>query len=337
MPRRIYKSDDLFVAEAELAHYGPAPLKDVEPTWTIRDDRDREVASGSLDSRSLPSGELTRLGLFVHRWRLPPPCRLTVTVALAGTEFTNSWEIWVYPPGPVKPPPAGLVVVRDWDDATEAALAAGKAVLLFPRRLGNLNSLPGRFLPVFWSPVWFPTQKPNTMGILCDPKHPALAQFPTDSYSNWQWYELLDHGRSVILDDTPVDFRPIVQVIDNFARNHKLGNLFEASVGAGRLLVCTIDLPRLASSNPAAGNSSAVFSPTPAPMPSGQPPSWTCRGWRAYSRWVRATSCKSSAPGSCGPIASSPATRRPTSSMAIRPLSGTRPSATSPIRSPTRS
>ena len=47
-------------------------------------------------------------------------------------------------------------------------------------------------------------------------------------------------------------FRPIVQVIDNFARNHKLGNLFEAQVGSGWLLVCTIELPSLASSNPAA-------------------------------------------------------------------------------------
>ncbi len=140
----------------------------------------------------------------------------------------------------------------DWDDATRSALAAGKVVLLFPRKLGTSKSLPGRFLPVFWSPVWFPDQQPNTMGILCDPAHPALRGFPTDSHSNWQWYELLDQSRSVVLDGTPPGFRPIIQVIDNFARNHKLGNLFEARVGAGRLLVCTIDLPGLAARNPAA-------------------------------------------------------------------------------------
>ena len=90
------------------------------------------------------------------------------------------------------------------------------------------------------------------MGILCDPKHPALADFPTDFYSNWQWYELLDHSRSIILDDTPAEFRPIVQVIDNFARNHKLGVIFEARVGPGRLLVCGIDLPGLVEKHPAA-------------------------------------------------------------------------------------
>jgi hypothetical protein len=90
------------------------------------------------------------------------------------------------------------------------------------------------------------------MGILCDPKHPALAQFPTEFYSNWQWYELLQNSRSVNLNDTPATFRPIIEVIDNFARNNKLGNLFEARVGGGSLLVCTIDLLRLADDQPAA-------------------------------------------------------------------------------------
>ena len=90
------------------------------------------------------------------------------------------------------------------------------------------------------------------MGILCDLKHPALAQFPTEFYSNWQWYDLLQNSRTVNLNDTPAPYRPIVEVIDNFARNNKLGNLFEARVGKGSLLVCTIALPRLAGTQPAA-------------------------------------------------------------------------------------
>jgi hypothetical protein len=63
---------------------------------------------------------------------------------------------------------------------------------------------------------------------------------------------LLNNSRTLILDDTPADFRPIVQVIDNFARNHKLGNLFEARVGSGKLLVCAMDLPGIADHQPAA-------------------------------------------------------------------------------------
>jgi len=175
-----------------------------------------------------------------------------VTVSLAGTVFANEWDIWVYPAGVSAMAPKDVVIARGWDDATKSALANGKKVILFPEVLNPSQSLPGRFLPVFWSPIWFPDQQPNTMGILCDPTHPALAQFPTELYSNWQWYDLLQNSRSVNLNETRASFRPIVEVIDNFARNNKLGNLFEARVGRGSLLVCTIDLPRLADSQPSA-------------------------------------------------------------------------------------
>lgn len=44
----------------------------------------------------------------------------------------------------------------------------------------------------------------------------------------------------VILDDTQIS--PIVWMIDNFDRNHKLGFIYEAAVGRGKLLVCQADL-----------------------------------------------------------------------------------------------
>ena len=46
----------------------------------------------------------------------------------------------------------------------------------------------------------------------------------------------------MILDRLSDDYRPIVQVIDNVERNHKLGLLFEFKVGNGKLLVCMSDL-----------------------------------------------------------------------------------------------
>ena len=46
----------------------------------------------------------------------------------------------------------------------------------------------------------------------------------------------------MVLDDSPADYRPVVQVIPNFLENQKLGMLFEAKVGNGKLIVCSIDL-----------------------------------------------------------------------------------------------
>ena len=251
MPKRTYTSDEAFDATADLAHYGPADLPHAEPVWTIKDEHGREVASGKLAVVSAPTGKLTALGVIhASLEKAAAPANLTVTVGLKGTEFANDWDIWVYPAHVAPAAPSYVVVCEKWEPA-RAALAEGKKVVFFPTTANSKQSLRGRFLPVFWSPVWFPTQKPNTMGLLCDAAHPLFARFPTDFHSDWQWFELMQHSRLFILDDTPPDYRPVAQVIDNFARNHKIGAMFEARVGRGELLVCGFDLPAQAT-DPAA-------------------------------------------------------------------------------------
>jgi hypothetical protein len=86
------------------------------------------------------------------------------------------------------------------------------------------------------------TVAPGTMGLLIDAHHPALGAFPTETHSDWQWWDLVMGSRALVLDGTPATYRPVVQVIDNFERNHKLGVLFEAEVENGKLLICTLDL-----------------------------------------------------------------------------------------------
>jgi hypothetical protein len=266
MPKRTFTADETFTATVDIAHFGPSDFPAAQPRWCIRDERGHDVAAGTLPAVRVPTGQVTPLGaIHASLAKVPVPCKLTVSVALENTEIVNQWEIWVYPPAPGpyalaagngliihrhKSDVAGVQglptkttrgrVERKWEDYARAALVKGERVLLMPD-YGLANSLPGKFLPVFWSPVWFPSQKPNTMGILCDPRHPVFAQFPTEFYSNWQWWDLLEGSRSVILDDAPLEFRPTVQVIDNLARNKKIGNLFEARVGRGRLLVCTLN------------------------------------------------------------------------------------------------
>jgi hypothetical protein len=71
-----------------------------------------------------------------------------------------------------------------------------------------------------------------------------FAEFPTEFHSNWQWWYLINRAGPMILDDLPADLRPTVQVIDDWVTNHKLGLVFEAKVGAGKLIVCSIDLER---------------------------------------------------------------------------------------------
>ena len=251
MPKRTYTTDEPFTATIDLAHYGAVDLEKAQPVWKISDAKNHEIASGALRVVKSPTGRLTALGEIKASLAIvSAPTKLKVTVALQGTDICNDWEIWVYPATVAMTPPADFVVCEKWETA-KAALANGKKAIFFAHSANSPASMSGRFLPVFWSPVWFPTQKPNTMGLLCDPQHPLFAQFPTEMHSNWQWYELLQNSRYFILDNAPAAYRPLVQVIDNFSRNHKLGLVFEARVGTGQLLACGIDLPVL-SKDPAA-------------------------------------------------------------------------------------
>lgn len=252
MPKRTYTVDETFAGTVDLANYGQIGLKDVQPQWSIRDEAGQEVAGGLLPVTTAPTGKLSPLGsITASLAKAKAPCKLTVVVSLKGTAFANEWEIWAYPAAVQAKAPADVLVCRQWDEAVKA-LADGKKVVLFPDRMNSSLTMKGKFMPVFWSPVWFPHQKPNTMSLLCDPKHPAFAGFPTDSYSNWQWYDLLNNSLVVTLNDAPESLRPIVQMIDNFARNNRMGCVFEGRVGKGRLLACTIKLQDMAEKNPVA-------------------------------------------------------------------------------------
>jgi hypothetical protein len=98
------------------------------------------------------------------------------------------------------------------------------------------------FQPIFWNRITFPRNRIHTLGILCGPDHPAFVDFPTDFHSNWQWQDLLDGAKPLILDELPAELTPVVQTIDDWNDCRRLGVLLEARVGAGRLMLTSVDL-----------------------------------------------------------------------------------------------
>ncbi len=249
-----WTTDETFAADLQVAHYGPADLPDARVTWSLRDGDGKDIASGSSGSVVLRQGGVIAVGpIHAPLARVAAPARLALVAAIEGTPYRNRYDLWVYPPRVDTDPPAGVRVTNRLDPATLAHLQGGGRVLLFPSIDQRTNAVDGAFATDFWCWPMFARAAeqrkirppPGTQGFLCDPGHPALAAFPTEFHSNWQWWWIVKNARPIILDNTPADYRPIVHVIDNFARNHKLGLLFEANVGAGRLLVCASELPKL--------------------------------------------------------------------------------------------
>ena len=223
--KAVWQSDETFTAQIDIANYGPTPVDGKTVSWQLTSPFGHIYSQGTGRQVSISLNKVERAQ------------RLEFIVSIDSTPWRNRWSIWVYPEVTM-PASKQLVVTADIDEAAKA-LRKGKKVLFSPQT-ATIRGLEGKFLPVFWSPVHFPRQA-GTMGLLCDPRHPALSHFPTDAHSDWQWWRLVKRSRVLVLDSiAPVT--PIVESVDNFVNNRRLAQVFEAKVGKGSLLFSSIDL-----------------------------------------------------------------------------------------------
>jgi len=244
LARRVFTVDEKLEADIEVAHFGPAPLKDAVAAWKLVAENGVVVFSGRLPAQTIPVGNGVGLGhVSIDLESAPAPVQCKLIVGLEKTEFENDWDVWIYPDKVNTEIPQGITIVGDWNQEALSALAAGEKVFLMipPARVkgdGKRGKVELGFSSIFWNTAWTRGQAPHTLGILCNPKHEAFAAFPTDSWSNWQWWYLVTRAGAMILDDMPAGLEPIVQVVDDWFTNRRLGLVFEAKVGKGKLLVC---------------------------------------------------------------------------------------------------
>jgi hypothetical protein len=251
MRKYTWTTAETFMGMVQVAHYGPANLEDAQVTWTVTDSRRHKIAGHAFDKVTIDQGKVFEIDMFsLPLNRIHTPQKLTITLAIEGTTYRNEYSIWVYTPKVNTRVPKGVLVATSFVAAkTQAHMAAGGKVLLLPKLDQLPHSIEGGFQCEFWSPMFGIAARkrgikppPGTLGLLCDTNAPALAAFPTEFHSNWQWWHLVKNARPIILDETPDSYCPTVQMIDNFVTNHKLGLIFETKVGKGAMLICAIDL-----------------------------------------------------------------------------------------------
>jgi len=164
----------------------------------------------------------------------------------------NEWDMWVYPDEAPTQPSAGVVIVNRLDAQAEQVLRQGGRVLLLMDPADVKTNVALGFTPIFWNTAWTVHQPPHTLGVLVDPAHPALADFPTEFHSNWQWWDVISRAATMELDAFPPTYRPIIQIVPDWFYPRRLGLLMEAQVAGGRLIVCSIDLENDLNDRPAA-------------------------------------------------------------------------------------
>lgn len=254
MSKYTWTNDETFVGNIEIAHYGNEDYKNATVNWKVADSKENVLEEGKFTGININQGGLREIGaISVDLNSIERAEKLNIIISLEGTKYKNEYDIWVYPKTIDTSVPNDVLVSNKLDSKTREHLQNGGKAIIIPEHDKLTHCIKGAFQTDFWCYPMFvrgalirgTEPAPGSLGFICNPESPLLEHFPTEFHSNWQWWHLVKNCKPIILDDTPADYKPMVQTIDNFARNHKLGMIFETKYGEGSVLICAIDLLNL--------------------------------------------------------------------------------------------
>lgn len=238
-PKFVYTNADTLRVPIEVYNASGCALTGVKPVWRVAH------LSGSLPATDIALGKNTQLGVVtLPLSQFSAPTKLTLSVQLADT-IRNSWDFWVYPAAS-ESAQQNLYVADSLDAKALKVLEQGGRVLITAADKVTLGSdVVQHYLPVFWNTSWFKMRPPHTTGAYIDTTHPLFKyDFPTDDWSNLNWWELLNHALVMNLMELPTDYQSPIQPIDTWHVSRKLGMMVEANVLNGKLLITTMDISR---------------------------------------------------------------------------------------------
>lgn len=244
MDKFVFKSNETLSAAIEVSHFGQKELKDQATNWKLKNALGKVLVEGSLSAKDIVIGNCQKLGdISIPLGFVEKAEKLNLEVYFECSDVSNNWDIWVYPSTLPSIDMSDVYVTETVDEKTRSILNnGGNVLLLLNGKIEQGKDVVQYMTPAFWNTSWFKMRPPHTVGTLINDFHPILKDFPTDFYTGLQWWELIYKAQVMEMNNFPADFQPIVQPIDTWFINRKLGSLFEAQVGKGRIVVCSMDI-----------------------------------------------------------------------------------------------
>lgn len=276
----VWNTTETFTAQVQVSHYSPQPLLAHTASWQLTDNQERIVAEGQFPATDIAAYALTDLGsIAVPLNKIEHPTALSLAVRVG--DSVNTWHLWVYPPA--KPTPdtsqSALLITDSFDGAAQQKLADGGRVLLLTHGRKFTAAKATRWQSTYWTGAW---GWGDGLGLMCEPAHPALAGFPTELHSDWQWHELMEGGECLRLPSELDRAGAIVEQISDFHTPAREVCLYEARVGAGSLLICALDVTTRLDERQAAAalrGSLCAYAASPAFQPKAQLTPDAARAW----------------------------------------------------------
>jgi Glycosyl hydrolases family 2, sugar binding domain/Glycosyl hydrolases family 2/Glycosyl hydrolases family 2, TIM barrel domain len=244
--KAVYENNEKFNGVVQIANFSGNTLEKKRILWSIHETVTGEkLAAGIIKADKIEVDNQEILGrIEADLSNIKVATLVNVDVEIENTVYRNRWQIWVYPTM-VPLNGADILITASFEDALKG-LSEGKNVLLSPLP-ETIRGLENKFVPMMSNPLHFPDQDGN-LGLLCDPKHPVFAAFPTEAHADWHWWDLCHRSRTLVLDDlrlnepSDVTLEPLIRIIDNCFKNRSLATMIEVKVGKGKLLFSSMDL-----------------------------------------------------------------------------------------------
>ena len=192
--KRIFTNDETIDAELDLYDFGEQKI--INPEYEVR------IYNGSELFYELETRD-TKISVPLDG--IKSSAQLNVTVSVKGHK--NEWRIFVFVPCAEN---NKIRYIRTQKELQEIVKTGGRAVVT---RECFKNPIEGSFIPVFWSPVHFPSQKP--CGAIINNTHPIFKYFPTEKYPDYQWKVLLENSVGMDISEFGADFKPIIETVPN--------------------------------------------------------------------------------------------------------------------------
>ena len=248
MPRFVFEAGYEIESKIKLSYYRPEPLGERQLRFQLLEEDAHviyEEVTQITEKMILGLNELKLIKIKMPE--VNQPKKLVIQLEILESNISNQYEVWVFPKECPQYKSDDVVVTDDLNVAIKE-LNKGNKVLFSPTKEQNPNSIKGTYCTDFWCYPMFRSISESvnreipigTMGLLIQNEHKALESFTSETYTTPQWWHIVEQSSSTILDKTCI--KPIVQMIDNFERNHRLGMIYEMNVGKGKVLVCTANI-----------------------------------------------------------------------------------------------
>lgn len=253
-----------------VSNYGEVEITDGSASWRVSAPG-RTEAGSRIDHLSAPLGKISPVStVSLGPWSEGQPRKVELAADVDG--HTNHWDLWVFPrQGLMSHSTAPIVAAVSWpelsryfpfirtgqnsqttegllitdmlDRAARDFLQSGRRVWLALDRSAKVS--------------FFPAAGGALGTVVRD--HPALQNFPHEGFCDLQFYNLMEGAAPFPLDELP-NVAPIIGGVRTKAgflskvkELSRVGYIFEAKVGAGRLLVTTLRIgPQLDDEHPEA-------------------------------------------------------------------------------------